>query len=305
MHRRAYQRASWGLVCAAVVTFGGAVVGPLPARAAKADEKLREPGPSAKRRPATSKGDEAPTLAKGTKVAAKEGKRAKAEFEVKKPRRWGKCPGDMVTVAGFCIDRYEAYVAEILPGGKLKKHSPFEPVNGLKNIKALNKRGRMPQAYISRNEAEIACHNAGKRLCTDEEWLTACKGPKPTTWPYGKEHEPGRCNDRGVSAFNLYFGKGEAVPQSLYTYENLNDPRLNRAEGTCAPSGKFKRCKNSYKVYDMVGNLHEWTATPSGTFRGGYYLDVHKHGDGCDYRTTAHNGKYHDYSTGFRCCADR
>ena len=52
----------------------------------------------------------------------------------------------------------------------------------------------------------------------------------------------------------------------------------------------------------MVGNVHEWTAAKGGTFRGGYYLDTHINGDGCDYRTTAHNHGYHDYSTGFRCC---
>ena len=27
-------------------------------------------------------------------------------------------------------------------------------------------------------------------------------------------------------------------------------------------------------------------------------------GDGCTYRTAAHEFTYHDYSTGFRCCAD-
>jgi hypothetical protein len=52
----------------------------------------------------------------------------------------------------------------------------------------------------------------------------------------------------------------------------------------------------------MVGNLHEWTAAAGGTFRGGYYLDVEQNGLGCDYRTSAHNTRYHDYSTGFRCC---
>ena len=56
--------------------------------------------------------------------------------------------------------------------------------------------------------------------------------------------------------------------------DHMNDPRLNKPKGTCAPSGRFKRCKNSYRLYDMVGNLHEWTAAPGGTFRGGYYLDV-------------------------------
>ena len=133
--------------------------------------------------------------------------------------------------------------------------------------------------------------------------MTACKGKRPTTWPYGKEWKPGRCNDQGVSSFNKLFGEGGTeAPQSAYTFENLNDSRLNKPKGTCAPSGRFKRCRNSYRVYDMVGNLHEWTSSSRGTFRGGYFLDVHDHGDGCDYKTTAHSPKYHDYSTGFRCC---
>ena len=209
----------------------------------------------------------------------------------------------MVSIHGrYCIDRYEAYTAVMLPRGRLRRHSAFKPVDGEK-VKALNRRGRMPQAYISRNEAERACNNSGKRLCTDQEWITACKGKRPTIWPYGKKHKPGRCNDKGISSFNKYFGvKGKEAPKSAYTWENLNDPRLNKPKGTCAPSGRFKRCRNSFKVYDMVGNLHEWTASPSGTFRGGYFLDVRINGDGCEYKTTAHGPKYHDYSTGFRCC---
>jgi hypothetical protein len=54
----------------------------------------------------------------------------------------------------------------------------------------------------------------------------------------------------------------------------------------------------------MVGNLHEWVMSPRPTFRGGYYQDTTGNGDGCAYRTTAHMASYHDYSTGFRCCAD-
>jgi len=217
-----------------------------------------------------------------------------------------KCPGDMASIwGGFCIDRYEAYVNEIIGKGKLKRHSPFHPLDKEKKYRALNKSGRMPQAYISKVQAEAACFNAGKRLCTDSEWITACKGKKPTAWPYGEDHEPGRCNDQGISHFLKLFGKdGKEPPQSAYTWENLNDPRLNKPKGTCAPAGQFKKCKSSFHVYDMVGNLHEWTSASGGTFRGGYYLDVKKHGSGCDYKTTAHSPKYHDYSTGFRCCAD-
>jgi hypothetical protein len=54
----------------------------------------------------------------------------------------------------------------------------------------------------------------------------------------------------------------------------------------------------------MVGNLHEWVDDEKGTFYGGYYQDVTLNGQGCGYVTTAHEARYHDYSTGFRCCQD-
>ncbi len=221
----------------------------------------------------------------------------------------GSCPEGMASIDGkYCIDRYEASTVEGTKGkrGRFKtarKHSPFKPVAGLV-VKAVSIKGRVPQAYISRDEAEEACENAGKRLCTDEEWLTACRGKDSTKYPYGDDHEEGYCNDAGFSGFNKLYGPGNGQPpeQSVYTRENMNDERLNQLPGTIAPSGKFSHCKSSYKVYDMVGNLHEWTATKAGTFRGGYYLDTHINGDGCEYRTTAHDALYHDYSTGFRCC---
>jgi formylglycine-generating enzyme len=210
------------------------------------------------------------------------------------------CPERMVSIGGaFCIDQYEASTLEILPNGKTRRHSPFKPVTGLK-VKAVSQRGVKPQAHISRDEAEEACGNAKKRLCTDDEWKTACRGRVPTTFPYGNEHHDGYCNDRGVSSFNHYYGGGAEAPQASYTWDNMNDARLNMLDGTLAPTGSHKKCKNAFKVYDMVGNLHEWTR--SGAFRGGYYLDTKINGEGCEYKTTAHSPKYRDYSTGFRCC---
>jgi hypothetical protein len=223
----------------------------------------------------------------------------------------GDCPKGMVSIKGeFCIDRFEAATDEIFSPRKGKKapkvkrrHSPFEPVDGV-HVMAVSEKGRIPQGYISRNQAEEACINAGKRLCTDDEWQEACRGKSPTVYPYGDDHVEGYCNDKGVSSFNLIFGPGNNEPpeQAAYTRENMNDPRLNKMDGTVARTGSFPKCKNSFKVHDMVGNLHEWTADPKGTFRGGYYLDTSINGKGCDYRTGAHDAKYHDYSTGFRCC---
>jgi formylglycine-generating enzyme len=79
---------------------------------------------------------------------------------------------------------------------------------------------------------------------------------------------------------------------------------INQLPDTLLPTGERSECTNAYGVYDMVGNLHEWVDDADGTFRGGYYMDTTKNGDGCSYQTTAHDFTYHDYSTGFRCCMD-
>jgi formylglycine-generating enzyme len=216
-----------------------------------------------------------------------------------------RCPDDMVSIWGkFCIDRYEAFINEVRPDGRWQRHSPFHQLNKKKRYVALNKRGRMPQAYISQKQAGAACEVAGKRLCTSKEWVQACKGKRPTTWPYGEKHQPKRCNDSGVSPFRLFFSDKNGRPPRtrMYTWKRLNDSRLNRPKGTCAPSGQFHHCRNTFRAYDMVGNLHEWVADKRGTLRGGYYLDAKINGEGCDYKTVAHGPKYHDYSTGFRCC---
>jgi len=215
-----------------------------------------------------------------------------------------RCPDGMASIAGrYCIDKYEASTVELLKKRKTRSHSPYEAVEGVE-VKAVSRAGKVPQAHISRDQAEAACDASGKRLCSDDEWLTACRGKKPTRYPYGQEHKEGYCNDKGVSSFNHYYGAGhdEEPAQAAYTWANMNDGRLNQLKGTLAPTGKFGKCKNSYGVYDMVGNLHEWTAAKGGTFRGGYYLDTVLNGEGCDYKTTAHVASYHDYSTGFRCC---
>ena len=84
----------------------------------------------------------------------------------------------------------------------------------------------------------------------------------------------------------------------------LNDPRLDQLADTVGKTGAASACVTDEGVFDMVGNLDEWTADPNGTFQGGYWLDTAQHGDGCAYRTVAHDFGYHDYSLGFRCCTD-
>ena len=213
------------------------------------------------------------------------------------------CPAGMAPIpsetGGFCIDRYEAGVVELLPKGKIKAHSPYEPVTGLK-VRAIVKKGIVPQGYISMLEAKDACENAGKRLCANDEWQRACMGKQPTKYPYGDDEIPGRCNGDGTRAHPVVELFGDA--SAFYDSAKMNDPRINALPDTLTKTGAKAKCTNTYGVFDMVGNVHEWTGDPAGSFKGGYYMDTHKNGDGCFYITTAHGPSYHDYSTGFRCC---
>lgn len=223
-------------------------------------------------------------------------------------RARGPCPTGMAYVTAddvraFCIDRWEAHVVEV-DGKREVAHPPTTPVTGLE-VRAATRSGVIPQGYISKVEAEAACQRANKRLCAGDEWERACRGKSPTTFPYGDDRKAGYCNDSGRAPLrSLYPELGDEVYASNAA---MNDPRINQAPNTVAPTGSYAKCRNTYGVYDMVGNLHEWVAdvrNGHGTFRGGYYQDTHKNGDGCGYRTVAHGPSYHDYSTGFRCCAD-
>lgn len=204
-----------------------------------------------------------------------------------------------------CVDRWEASV-EVGKGTDRTRHSPYEPVPKDAPFRAVSRPGVVPQAHVSRHEAEAACKAAGKRLCTETEWVSACEGKDPTSYPYGPDRRAGLCNDDGVAPVPKLHGElGEAAYAS---YSAMNDARLNQQPKTLAKTGSHGRCKSSYGVYDMVGNVHEWTSGEAGggrgVFRGGYYLDVEKNGAGCRYRTDAHDPGYRDYSTGFRCCKD-
>ena len=209
------------------------------------------------------------------------------------------CPPGMVRVATFCIDRFEASLAEVRADGSLAPWSPyFEPASV--RVRALSLRDAVPQGYIRGTQAAAACAEAGKRLCTDTEWLRACQGPSATTYPYGASREPGVCNDaRARHPAVEYFGTS-----ADWIWSMLDHPCLNQLPDGLARTGDHLGCESAEGVFDLMGNLHEWTSDPAGTFRGGFYVDTVRNGPGCLYRTTAHDVGHRDYSTGFRCCAD-
>jgi len=213
----------------------------------------------------------------------------------------GGCPPGMTPIDTFCIDRYEASLRLSDADGGHASSSPFRNP-GTSAVKAVSIAGAVPQAYINQPQASAACLAAGKRLCTDAEWLRACRGPSGRTYPYGDARQPGACNDaRAVNPLFDYFGTSDAA---IFTEMNLTNSCIDQQPSSLQASGARPGCVTAEGVYDMMGNVHEWTADPAGTFRGGFYADTVLNGNGCLYATTAHDASYWDYSTGFRCCAD-
>ena len=246
------------------------------------------------------------------------------------------CPGEMVSIAGrFCVDRFESTLVDQKTWRVLSPDFPATPnlleivlgdwaterahwgdaharafplpdvpswQRGQKNEPvAVPLFGARPNGYVTGLVAESACAAAGKRLCTLDEFTTACRGENDTDFPYGDEYQDGVCNvyredhPAGLLHHNASFGH--------------LDPRLNRVRAKGRPlfeaTGARAACRSTWgddAVYDLVGNLDEWVDEGSGAFAGGFYSRSTR--SGCDAVITAHPKVYADYSTGVRCCKD-
>lgn len=235
------------------------------------------------------------------------------------------CPPEMVRVEESCIDRYEAHLATSGRDGGFSRHPAHLRPTASERYFARSEAGVRPQAYMSRVEAAAACENSDKRLCSAKEWFRACRGSERTPYPYGRRFERGRCNVGKAHLLSLFFGSN---PLAWKYEEHFNNPKMSLEPGFLANTGEYSGCVSDLGVYDMVGNLQEWIADRSdrslaakvplmpgilrslgsrpgkGVFMGGFYSTTSEHGKGCAFLTAAHEVKYHDYSTGFRCCRD-
>lgn len=233
------------------------------------------------------------------------------------------CPEGMARGGRFCIDRWEAHLIKRGPAGEAIPLSPCDRPPAEGGYEARSEPGVFPQAYISRVESAQACKNAGKRLCSMTEWHRACEGKKGSVYPYGDHWIAKKCNSDRPHLLSIRFG----TDARHWRYEDFNDPTLDQEPGFLGKTGAFDQCGGDFGVYDLVGNLHEWVSDtvdnaliqqletedvnrnhqPSnpgnGVFLGGFFSTHQELGPGCKFTTVAHEPGYHDYSTGFRCCA--
>jgi formylglycine-generating enzyme required for sulfatase activity len=104
-----------------------------------------------------------------------------------------------------------------------------------------------PVTQISIKDAETFAKWAGCRLLTEDEWEYASGSDlSPTTYSWGTELMP-----NGIKQANYWSGK--------FPYQNTD---LYWETGT-SPVGSFPA--NKYGLYDMIGNVWEWTSTMRGS----------------------------------------
>ncbi|MFT3775941.1 MAG: SUMF1/EgtB/PvdO family nonheme iron enzyme [Minicystis sp.] len=186
------------------------------------------------------------------------------------------CPPDMAVVGMTCMDFYEAP----------------------------NQKGADPLVMQSAVDAENWCEAKGKRLCTEDEWDTACAGPEDYVYPYGDTHVASQCNDDK-------------------TWKTVNESALNTWPSQTAkdevdklwqgaPSGSYEGCVSGYGVYDLTGNIEEWVVRTQphvnsyphvlkGCYWAGCYGGASPR---CASTNPAHADGFRYYETGFRCCKD-
>jgi hypothetical protein len=130
------------------------------------------------------------------------------------------------------------------------------------------------RAFVSQKDAADSCRSAGKRLCSAVEWKDACQGPDKEAYPYGSKYNENHCPSK--------------------------EPAASR-------SGRFPVCRSYYGVYDMTGNLWEWTSTPAPD--SDFFMVAGSNWTAGNEATCGY-AKFSFYPTvrypfvGFRCCQD-
>ena len=160
-----------------------------------------------------------------------------------------------------------------------------------------NRKNSNPWIFVNFNESEELCKQQGKRLCSEDEWTFACEGEEAKPYPYGYDRDQNACViDRPWLAYH---------PSGLRPRDQafVELDRLWQGE----PSGSMPRCKSDFGVYDLTGNVDEWTTKvrPEGKYKsilkGGYWSRVRTR---CRPSTRSHNENHIFYQQGFRCCSN-
>jgi formylglycine-generating enzyme required for sulfatase activity len=162
-------------------------------------------------------------------------------------------PQHTVFLKDYFIDKFEVtnlQYKKFIDATRRKSPSHFE------NRTYPDGKADHPVTFVSWDDANAYCEWAGKRLPTDEEWEKAARGTDGRMFPWGNKFALDKAN----------------MP---LRWQEL------KQDGDTSPVGAFPAGVSPYGVFDMSGNVWEWTSSwyeayPGNTHRSENYGKIYK-----------------------------
>lgn len=214
------------------------------------------------------------------------------EFGFNEPWYLNEHPKHKLYLENYLIDKYEVtngqFKSFLMATGRYSKQELLNLIIRLQMLK-----NNLPVRNVTWYDADTYCKAVGKRLPSEAEWEKAARGTEGIEYPWGNKWNPDALN-------------------------------AGQGEDDVTPVGSFENGKSPFGVYDMAGNVMEWTQNwyepyPGSTYKSPNYGNKRKVVRGGSWGGVGHyviphyfrvayrydfppDGAYND--VGFRCAKD-